>query len=137
VILSPARPRPGPGKLALALEITATYVHVRRRLRAAGLPAVLRMLREVGSRDGESLEMDESLRLGRAVRRTLGLLPGDGRCLTQSLVLTKLLSRRGVSSELVIGITKEEAFAAHAWVEREHVPLLPPFERKFDRLTRL
>jgi anti-sigma factor RsiW len=71
-----------------------------------------------------------AIRLGAAVRRTLGLLPADSRCLVQSLVLTRLLSARAISSTVVIGARAEPAFSAHAWVEHEGHPVLPP--RGFD-----
>jgi hypothetical protein len=123
-------------KLFLALEIVSAYLQVRR-LRGAPLPAVLRTLRSENPLDSEPTTVEDALRLGRAVRRTLALLPADTRCLTQSLVLTKLLSRRGLASELVIGVDHGETFAAHAWVERDRVPLLPPLEHRFERLARL
>jgi hypothetical protein len=123
-------------KPALVVEILAAYLQVRLRLRRATLPAKLRALRG-DERPDEPGRPDEPVRLGRAVGRTLAVLPPQGRCLMQSLVLTKLLSRRGLESELVIGVTQDEAFAAHAWVEHEHVPLLPPLEHRFERLARL
>lgn len=43
-----------------------------------------------------------------------------GRCLSQSLVMRFLLRRRGISSELKIGITQNKGkFDAHAWLEKE------------------
>lgn len=58
-------------------------------------------------------------RLSWASRAVLEQLPGDHRCLAQSLVLTALLSRRGVDSKVVIGVRKDRqggALDAHAWV---------------------
>ena len=43
-----------------------------------------------------------AVRLGRAVTRTLPLLPSDSRCLMRSLVLTSVLARRGLPSTVVI-----------------------------------
>ncbi len=57
---------------------------------------------------------------------TVRLLPTDSRCLVRSLVLTRLLGRRGVPSSLVIGVMSEPQFAAHAWVEHGGAPLLSP-----------
>jgi hypothetical protein len=37
----------------------------------------------------------------------------------QALVLSALLARRGIGSELVIGVRPGPSFAAHAWVELE------------------
>lgn len=49
-----------------------------------------------------------------AARRTLG----GATCLEQSLALWWLLGRRGIASELRVGVRKDgEKFEAHAWVE--------------------
>jgi hypothetical protein len=76
-----------------------------------------------------------ALRLGRVVGRTLKLLPTDSRCLIQSLVLTRMLAKRSIASTLVIGVRKDPAFEAHAWVEHEGQPVLPP--GRFTRLMEL
>ncbi|MBB6499304.1 lasso peptide biosynthesis B2 protein [Pedobacter cryoconitis] len=47
-----------------------------------------------------------------------------GRCLSQSLVMRFLLSRKGISSELKIGVSQSKGrFDAHAWLEKEGVLL--------------
>lgn len=47
-----------------------------------------------------------------------------GRCLSQSLVMRFLLSRKGISSELKIGISHATGqFDAHAWLERDGILL--------------
>lgn len=78
-----------------------------------------------------------ALRLGNAVDRTLSVLPTDSRCLVQSLVLTRLLSARGVPSTLVIGAHSTAQFEAHAWVEYQGRPVLPPGEFLNSRLLEL
>ena len=120
-------------KAALAVEIALAYARVRRLVRRAGLPATLTRIRAASSQEGP--EPDE--RLARAVRRTLRVLPGDSRCLMQSLVLTALLARRGRAARLVIGVSADGEFAAHAWVERGGVPLLPTNGAAFGRLAEL
>jgi transglutaminase superfamily protein len=112
-------------KALLAVEILGAYRDVRRRLRQQELPAALAGLR-AAAREPHSSAAPDDLALGRAVRRTLALVPGDSRCLVQSLVLTRLLARRGVTTRVVIGVTGSgEAFGAHAWVEHDGRPLLP------------
>jgi hypothetical protein len=76
-----------------------------------------------------------ALRLGRAVVKTLRLLPTDSRCLIRSLVLSRILTRRSIPHTLVIGVRKEPEFIAHAWVEHEGFPVLPAGE--YTRLTEL
>jgi len=60
---------------------------------------------------------DLTVRMVRAaVRHSLG----HPTCLEESLALWWLLGRRGISSELRIGVRKhDEKFEAHAWVECE------------------
>jgi hypothetical protein len=55
----------------------------------------------------------------------------------QSLTLSALLARRGYASKLVIGVQAGEAFGAHAWVELDGRPLLPPGGEAFQRLVEL
>ena len=129
-------------KLALGVEILSAYARVRWLLRRADVPGAVEALRSVPPRDGgRACTARESelvgLRLGGAVVRVLDLLPSDSRCLMCSLVLTRLLARRGIPSALVIGVASEPAFAAHAWVETGDVPLLPPHEPDYARLVRM
>jgi hypothetical protein len=143
------RPGPTDGPLSplakgrLAGEIVASYVRVRWLLRRGGLPATVDALRGGENRAASRRPPDRAAHvtgifLGRAVARTLRLLPADSRCLMRSLVLTSLLARRGIASSLVIAVRPAGDFAAHAWVEYEGRPLLPtglspsgtsPFER--------
>ena len=127
--LSPAR------KAALAAEIVVAYGRVRWLLRRQDFRSALKSIRTTGACQPRAGATDD--RLARAVRRTLRHLPADSRCLMQSLVLTRLLARRGRRSRLVIGVTPNDVFGAHAWVERDGVPLLPANERAFERLTEL
>ena len=126
--LSPTR------KLMLAAEILQAYVRVRLMLRRSDFQSVVVTLR-AGDRtiqDGSDAD-----RLGRAVSRTLRLLPTDSRCLMRSLVLTDVLARRGMASSLVIGVTPGPEFRAHAWVEANGRPLLPALEQVYERLVEL
>ncbi|MBS0314501.1 MAG: lasso peptide biosynthesis B2 protein [Proteobacteria bacterium] len=59
--------------------------------------------------------------IGIAARRT----PWPTTCLRQALLLHHLLARRGIDSELRIGVrTASDGFAAHAWVERHGAVLI-------------
>ena len=129
-------------KVALGVEILAAYVRARWLLRRADVLGALDALRSVIPPEGRrarTVREDEVLgrRLGRAVVRVLDLLPTDSRCLVCSLVLTRLLARRGIPSALVIGVASEPAFTAHAWVETGDVPLLSPHEPDYAPLVRL
>lgn len=67
---------------------------------------------------GKRVVTDESLVPWR-VQRVAGLVP-KATCLTQGLVVQEMLSRRGISSELHVGVQLEagKSFDAHAWTTR-------------------
>lgn len=133
--MSVAASLPLRSKVSLFVEIVDAYVRVRWSLRRRELPQVLARIRALEPTRSTDTLGDE--RLARGVRRTLRVLPGDSRCLTQSLVLTRLLATRGRASRLVIGVSHGEAFGAHAWIERDENPLLPTYGRQFERLAEL
>jgi hypothetical protein len=110
----------------IAVEILVAYVRARWLLWRRDLPTVLAVLRGDAPRSTGQRQQAVGIRLGRAVGRTLRFLPFDSRCLVRSLVLTGMLSRRGIDSVLVIGVGVEAGFTAHAWVESGGVPLLEP-----------
>lgn len=137
--LPPTR-RLGPReRVRLIAEILSAYAYARRALRRGPIEATVAALRAESSPPPIPTIADrvEAHRLGRAVGRTLRLLPGDTRCLTRSLVLTRLLARRAIAARLVIGARTEPRFLAHAWVECDGEPVLPPGEENFGRLVEL
>jgi transglutaminase superfamily protein len=118
-------------KAGLAAEIIITYPRIRWLLWRHDLPSAVAAVRDpagAGTPPAEALTSSShrhGRRLGRAVSRTLALLPADSRCLVRSLVLLALLARRGIRSQLVIGAMQGPDFEAHAWVEFDGSPLLP------------
>jgi hypothetical protein len=125
-------------KIALVFEILTEYVPSWRILGEPNIIDMVRAVREVEpSRSPLSPveEHDTARRLGRAVQRTLRLLPTDSRCLIRSLVLTRLLARRSIPNTLVIGVRKTSEFEAHAWIEHDGQPILPAGD--YTRLTEL
>jgi hypothetical protein len=123
----------------LIVEIVSTYVRARRALRRAPIASVVASLRaEYAHNPPPTVDtLEQSLSLGWAVSRTLSLVPGDTRCLVQSLVLTRLLARRGIPAKLVIGARAAPDFLAHAWVEHCGEPVLTPGDGSFGRLVEL
>jgi hypothetical protein len=124
-------------KVVLAAEILGVYLRVRWLMRRQDIRAVVATVRSSPARGclpglepGPPEAQTVALRLGGAVRQTLSVLPTDSRCLVQSLVLSRLLATRAISSTLVIGARSEPRFSAHAWVEHEGQPVLPA--RGFD-----
>jgi transglutaminase-like putative cysteine protease len=123
----------------LASEIVVAYIQARRALRHASVAEAVTLLRPRPRARAATLEnmLSEARGLGNAVRRTLSVVPGDTRCLTQALVLTRLLARRGIPAKLVIGARAAPSFAAHAWVEHAGQPLLWTGDGLFGRLVEL
>lgn len=125
----------------LVLEILAAYREARKALRRTSIGPAVQALRAStptdAARGTEKELLSEAWRLGRAVQLTLRLAPGDTRCLTRSLVLTQLLSRRGIPAKLVIGARARPTFSAHAWVEHAGQPVLPVGEQSLGRLVEL
>ena len=115
-------------RAALALEVLAIYARVRwlllRRGAVNAVPILRGGLQEHAAAEPENLRVRRGLHFGRAVVRVLRLLPTDNRCLMRSLVLTGLLTRRGVYSKVVIGVRPDPSFGSHAWVEVDGHPLL-------------
>jgi hypothetical protein len=128
-------------RLRLVREILAAYAVARKATRRLKIDVAVRALRgnalEDPGRGSEREMLVEAWRLGRAVERTLRLVPGDTRCLTRSLVLSRLLARRGIPAKLVIGASTQPSFRAHAWVEQAGEPVLPPGDSSFGRLVEL
>jgi hypothetical protein len=135
---TPALPPLSPlDRLRLAAEVLSVYMRVRWGLWRGDLNTTLLALRDLspGQRWTEPNRASfwQGVRLAKATTRTLAVLPTDSRCLMQSLVLIGLLSRRRISSVLVIGVKSKPDFQAHAWVEHDDQPLLPSGE--FRRLV--
>jgi hypothetical protein len=128
-------------RIGLAAEILAAYVTARLALRRRPIESALARLRQASRPYAElpptGVTFSEACRLGAAVARTLALAPGDTRCLVRSLVLTRLLARRGIPSTLVIGACSTPGFLAHAWVEHDGAAVLDPGDWSFARLVEL
>jgi hypothetical protein len=138
--LPPTRSLNPAERVRLVAEIAVSYVQARRALRRAPIAAAVAALRSElppTPTGGGASTLEEARRLGYAVARTLALLPGDTRCLARSLVLTRLLARRGIPAKLVIGARAAPEFLAHAWVEYAGEPVLSPGDGSFGRLVEL
>ena len=129
-------------KLGLVVEVLAVYVPALRALGRNDLRRMVATARREWPHGREAphgtLETARTAaRLGRVVDKTLRLLPTDTRCLMRSVVLTRLLARRGIESTLIVAARTEPDFAAHAWVEHAGRPLLDPGGPAHQRLIEL
>lgn len=81
----------------------------------------------------------ELARLGALVNSAAHHTLGPDNCLTRSLYLWWLLQRRGIDSQVRIGVRlgKEGVFGAHAWVEHAGVPIndRPDVDDTFDTFS--
>ncbi len=133
----PTRFRAG-WRALVALEVLAAYPRLRRRLERDGIVPAVEL-----ARSGAPLMVEDAAavadakRLGQATQRLLALLPGSPSCLMESLVLLRLLSRRGAAARIVLALDPDEKTAAHAWVEIAREPVLPPAGQGFARLAEL
>ena len=125
-----------PAKLRLRAEIAWTTLRVRRLIHRNDLSAALDRCRNAAAPSEPAPSRDEVVRVARAVRRTLGALPGDSRGVIASLVLIAVLARRGVAASLVVGRPRN-GYGAHAWVEVGGLPALPAAKDKFAHLVAL
>jgi hypothetical protein len=131
-----APPRRPPGNVRLGAEIAWTTLRVRRLVHRNDLPTALERCRAAVPQPTPVPSRDDVVRISRAVRRTMGVLPGDSRGLVASLVLIAVLARRGVDASLVVGRPRN-GFGAHAWVEVRGLPALPAAKDKFAQLAAL
>jgi Transglutaminase-like superfamily len=141
----PRGPLPLPQKLALAVEIVCVYAATRWRLRRRNLSDLAEEIRAGAQAHRGDLDLDPgsreaamvAARLGHATARAVRLLPTDSKCLVQSIVLSSLLSARGITGTLVIGAHSNPEFTAHAWVEYAGRPLLPAHDYQDSRLLEI
>ena len=131
-----APPRRPPANVRLGAEIAWTTLRVRRLVQRKDLPTALERCRAAVRQPAPVPSRDEVVRVSRAVRRTMDVLPGDSRGLVASLVLIAVLARRGVDASLVVGRPRN-GFGAHAWVEVRGLPALPAPKDKFAQLAAL
>ena len=93
-------------------------------LRLAGLRRFQAWLDRSPVAQRTPLTHTEAAALGVAVNRAANHVFGPVTCLTRSLLLRWLLRRYGTTSDLCIGVRLEQGeFAAHAWVEKDGIPL--------------
>ena len=126
-------------RLKIVAEVVSIYPMVRWALTHSELEAaVARARRGAPVRDSyPPQQRDAAHRLAWIVEAILDRLPGDTRCLTRTLVLTRVLSRRGIGCRVVLGVRVAPEFGSHAWPELAGRPLMTPIEPGGQRLLEL
>jgi hypothetical protein len=107
-------------------------------LRIFGLARLQAWLEQLPIAARKPLSVAEMSDFGTLVNSAAHYAPGPVTCLTRSLLLRWLLRRRGIVSELRIGVQLAQGrLDAHAWVEYEGVPLndAPDVAERFAAFT--
>jgi hypothetical protein len=106
----------GPGGPALLAETAILLVRIRLGLTFSSLTQIQQSLLP-GVDLPTHMPPTALARLAWCVRNMARLVPA-ATCLTQGLALQALLHRRGVASELKLGVRRDgpDGLAAHAWV---------------------
>ena len=93
-------------------------------LRVLGLPRFQARLQRTATTANTAMPLADIQALGELVNIAARHTLGPRTCLTRSLLLGWLLRRRGVESQLRIGVRLNQgALDAHAWVECDGVPV--------------
>ncbi|MBE1527938.1 hypothetical protein GGC65_002394 [Sphingopyxis sp. OAS728] len=107
--------------LALVAEALAQQVIARRRVRREPLSALLAPL-HAGKPD-----IELCVPLAAAFSRAARYANAEDQCLAHGIAMRAMLARRGLASELVIGVRLP--FAAHCWVQLGETVLSDPLDR--------
>lgn len=103
--------------IAIVAEAAALVIPVEVGLRYLSLDALLVRLGRAGrgaARDHAHVDVERAARLVDAVAACYP----PATCLKKSLILLRILRKRGFSAELRLGVRKrQDDFSAHAWVE--------------------
>jgi Transglutaminase-like superfamily len=125
-------------RVRLVGEILAAYAPLAPLVRSNDLEAMVARARRSELPPSGLSEPDArrvAVRVGHITDRVLTAFPTDNRCLIRSLVVLRLLHRRGIPAQLVVGVRDDAGFGAHAWVEHGGFPVLPA--AGFHRLVEL
>src|SRR3712207_5597048 len=124
--------KPGFGKLVrmpgwelrFLLEASLALPVVWVGLKLYGLAALRTKLKARPSASRAEVDVQQLRRLGHRVNRIGGFELGAESCLPTSIVFDWLCRRRGIESDLCIGVRfAERRLQAHAWVEWGGIPL--------------
>lgn len=124
-----------PGERRTLLKAAACLPGIWLGLRVMGLPRFRALLERSYVPAIAKLSLADIQNLGELVNIAVCHGPFPATCLTRSLLLVWLLNRRGIHSDLRIGVRLTQGtLAAHAWVECDGIPVNDRVEaiRQFD-----
>jgi len=93
------------------------------------------LLPEVLSSSNHDLDLN---RMAWSVRRISRFIP-MATCLTRAQALQIMLARKGLPTELILGVSRSASkdFLAHAWIEKDGQILIGGSKRKIDSYSKL
>jgi len=111
--------------LFIACDAYLAALRVDRMLASHGLAATALWAKRGVTEVEDLVNIERATRIARIVNFACRHGIRSSTCLTRSLTLIRLLSRRGLESQLKIGvrIDDSEKMAAHAWVEVAGLPV--------------
>lgn len=99
------------------MQTIALVLPIEVGLRCLSLDALVPRAARIRHDDGERGRAVDIERTAHLVDATAAFYPLNPTCLKKSLILLRILGRRGVRAELCLGVRKEqEQLGAHAWV---------------------
>jgi len=99
------------------METIALALPIEVGLRCLSLNALVHRAARIRDDDDERRRAVDVERTAHLVDATAAFYPLNPTCLKKSLILLRILDRRGVRAELRLGVRKaQEQFSAHAWV---------------------
>ncbi|HZC47402.1 MAG TPA: lasso peptide biosynthesis B2 protein [Candidatus Acidoferrum sp.] len=100
------------------LLASAVVSVIKARLTVTFVP-VRKILAPVASRTETPLPDTEATRISWAVETAARIVPSGSNCLVRAIAGREMLARRGVSSQIRLGVAKNlsDALLAHAWLE--------------------
>jgi hypothetical protein len=98
-----------------AVWVWLRFLPPRRLLRTSG--------GSPGTTPGSCCDAADGRRAARLVNAAARYSPFPATCLTRSIVLARLLRRRGAAAEIRIGVLRDGSSLAHAWVEVDGEPV--------------
>jgi hypothetical protein len=110
-----------------AFEAAVLIVAIEYELMTGTLRDVLRTSENNAGQATRSVEETDLVcaRMGRVVRRVYRALPIWNTCLRRSLVLHRMLRKRGIEADFRMGVGKVgDKLFGHAWVEYHGNPVL-------------
>lgn len=98
------------------IEVLIKFIGVQRTILLVCKPGSFQRI-------DENDDLSNAKRVLRSLKLGVEQTYWKGNCLSRSIVLHRLLIKKGISSRLCIGVRNKPKFKAHAWVEHKNIPL--------------